>query len=110
MSLHFINNRADDLNLLIATSGSDFWLHWNSGPARLQAKAKRPEHVAVLNEQLGLKHDDALEAYTVQSLLQAAEDGTIDWRLLWPDEPTKGGIAIQRTSTERRTQAHAKGF
>ena len=99
MSLHFIDNLSESRNLLIATSGEQFWLHWNGDDGlRYQAKAKTHQHAIKLD----------LEAYTVETLIEAAEDGTIDWRLFWPEETR--GEAIERRDSEKPKQAQAKGF
>ena len=98
MSLHFINNLSAERNLIIATSGEQFWLHWNDGDRRFQAKAKAHQHAIKLD----------LEAYTVETLIEAAEAGEIDWRLFWPEEDR--GEAIERRDSEKPKQAQAKGF
>jgi hypothetical protein len=96
--LHFISNLSDTRNLIVATSGESFWLHWNDGSVRYQAKAKSEAHAAKIGA----------EAYTVETLIAAAEAGSIDWTLFWPEEIR--GEAIVRKDAERPQQAQAKGF
>lgn len=96
--LHFINNLSAERNLIIATAGETFWLHWNDGDQRYQAKAKSEAHAAKIGA----------EAYTVERLIEAAEAGAIDWTLFWPEEVR--GPAIARKDADRPQQAQAKGF
>jgi hypothetical protein len=96
--LHFISNLSEERNLIVATAGSSFWLHWNADGVRYQAKAKAPEHTAKIG----------LTAYTVESLIEAAEAGEINWSLFWPEDVR--GPAIERKDADKPVQAAAKGF